>query len=58
MVKNRNEEFIGKKGIYSKKTRNNLVDSGAISNEEDGFMGGYDNPGTIYTDEEIKTEEE
>ena len=30
------------KGFYSKKTRERLVEEGALSNEEAGFMQGYE----------------
>ena len=31
------------KGFYSKKFRESLVEQDALSNEEDGFMQGYEN---------------
>ncbi len=30
-----------KENIYSKEIRNQLLDEGALNNEEDGFMEGY-----------------
>jgi len=30
------------RGFYSKEIREHLVESGALSNEEDGFMQGYE----------------
>ena len=32
---------VKKEDIYSKETRERLLDDGAINNEEDGFMEGY-----------------
>ena len=57
MKEKKNERFIGRKGIYSKKTREDLMEKGAISSGEDGFMEGYNHPEYIFT-EEIRSEEE
>lgn len=37
------EDFLGKdEGIYAEEARKRLVEDGALSNEEDGFMLGYE----------------
>ena len=42
----RNRKRLGfpqiERGFYSKKTRERLVEEGAMSNEEAGFMQGYE----------------
>ena len=44
-TKFRSSKFVptSGKGFYSKRRRERMVEEGALSNEEDGFMQGFDN---------------